>query len=687
MDLFSPEPARAKARIEELTEKLNAANHAYYVLDNPQMSDYEFDMLLAELAELEREFPDYVQAHSPTRRVGGAPVKNFVTVLHHRPMLSLGNTYTKTELLEFDARIRKITDESFTYVCELKYDGVSISLIYENGALVRAVTRGDGRQGDDVTANIRTISSIPLKLSGEGIPPALEIRGEVIMPHKVFYALNAQREAAGDPPFANPRNAASGSMKLLDPRQTAARKLDCFLYFLLADEYDADTHIHSLEKAAEWGFKTGSFYRECADIDAVMAFIDEWDKKRLDLPFDIDGIVLKVNQKRLWPILGETVKSPRWAIAYKFKAQQVKTRLLNIGYQVGRTGAVTPVAHLEPVALAGTTVKRASLYNADNVEKMDFRKGDTVLVEKGGEIIPKIVGIDLTRREPDAMPYRFAETCPECGAALVRKEGEAGYYCPNEDRCPPQIKGRLEHFISRRAMDINTIGESKIDVLYERGLLKTVADFYDLDYDTLYGVEGGEQAADGNRRVVTLRDRSVRNILAGIEASRQKPFEVVLFALGIRMVGEVTAKALARRFGNIDTLMQATKEELLQTEDVGEIIAQSVLDYFAKPEHRAIIARLKAAGLQFETTVSSVRPEGVLTGTVWVVSGLFSRPRDEMKALIEANGGKVSSGLSRNTTFLLAGDNMGPEKRKKAMALGIEQIDETAFFDKIRKDR
>ncbi|MDE7149537.1 MAG: NAD-dependent DNA ligase LigA [Bacteroidales bacterium] len=681
MDLFSPEPAWAKARIAELTEKLNAANHAYYVLDNPQMSDYEFDMLLAELAGLEREFPDYVQAHSPTQRVGGAPVRNFVTVLHERPMLSLGNTYTKMDLLEFDARIRRMTEEPYTYVCELKYDGVSISLIYEDGELVRAVTRGDGRQGDDVTANIRTISSIPLKLRGTGIPSRLEIRGEVIMPHKVFHALNAKREEEGEPPFANPRNAASGSLKLLDPRQTAARKLDCFLYFLLADEYDGDTHIHSLEKAAEWGFKTGAYYRECAGIDEVMAFIDEWDKKRFDLPFDIDGVVLKVNQKHLWPVLGETVKSPRWAIAFKFKAQQVRTRLSGIGFQVGRTGAVTPVAHLEPVVLAGTVVKRASLYNADNLEKMDFRQGDTVLVEKGGEIIPKIVGIDLTRREPGGAPYRFAETCPECGATLVRKEGEAGYYCPNEDRCPPQIKGRLEHFISRRAMDINTIGESKIDVLYERGLLKTIADFYDLNYEALYGVEGGEQAVTGNRRVVSLRDRSVRNILSGIEASKRKPFETVLFALGIRFVGEVTAKALARHFGDIDTLMQATKEELLQTEDVGEIIAQSVLDYFAKPEHQAIIARLKAAGLQFATARTNESRAGIFAGTVWAVSGVFSRSRDEMKELIEANGGKITSGVSRNTDFLLAGDNMGPEKRKKALALGVEMVEESRFFE------
>ncbi len=685
MDLFSPDPAWAKARIAELTERLNAANHAYYVMDAPSMSDYEFDTLLAELAELEREFPDYVLPHSPTQRVGGAPIRNFVTVLHARPMLSLGNTYTKADLAEFDARIRRLTEEPYTYVCELKYDGVSISLLYENGALVRAVTRGDGRQGDDVTANIRTIASIPLKLKGSDYPSRFEIRGEIIMPHKVFHALNAKRKEAGEPPFANPRNAASGSLKLLDPRQTAERRLDCFLYFLLADEYEADTHLHSLEKAAEWGFKTGSYYRECADIDAVMAFIDEWDKKRLDLPFDIDGVVLKVNQKRLWPVLGETVKSPRWAIAYKFKAQQVKTRLLDIGYQVGRTGAVTPVAHLEPVALAGTVVKRASLYNADNIEKMDFRKGDTVLVEKGGEIIPKIVGIDLSRREPDGEAYRFADTCPECGTKLLRKEGEAGYYCPNDDHCPPQIKGRLEHFISRRAMDINTMGESKIEVLYEQGLLGTIADFYDLDYRTLYGVEGGEHAADGNRRVVTLRDRSVRNILAGIEASKQKPFEVVLYALGIRFVGEVTAKSLARHFGDIDALMAASKEDLLQVEDVGEIIAQSVLDYFAKPEHRALIARLKAAGLQFATSYTNERPEGVLTGTVWMVSGVFSRSRDEMKALIEANGGKVGSGLSRNTTFLLAGDNMGPEKRKKALALGIEMIDEAAFFEKIRQ--
>ncbi|MDE5735815.1 MAG: NAD-dependent DNA ligase LigA, partial [Bacteroidales bacterium] len=578
--MFSPDPTWAETRIAELTDKLNAANHAYYVLDNPQMSDYEFDMLLAELVALEREFPAYVSPHSPTQRVGGAPVKGFATVLHTTPMLSLGNTYTKYDLVEFDARVRRGTEEPYTYVCELKYDGVSISLLYENGLLTRAVTRGDGKQGDDVTANIRTIASIPLKLSGYDYPARFEIRGEVIMPHKVFNELNAKREQAGEPLLANPRNAASGSLKLLDPKQTASRKLDCFLYFLLADEYARETHLHCFEKAAGWGFKTGAFYRECANLDEVRDFIDEWDQKRAELPFDIDGIVIKVNQKWLWPVLGETMKTPRWAIAYKFKAQQVKTRLVDIGYQVGRTGAVTPVAHLEPVALAGTTVKRASLYNADNVEKMDFRKDDIVLVEKGGEIIPKIVGIDLSQRKPDSEPYRFATHCPECGAALVRKDGEAGYYCPNDDHCPPQIKGRLEHFISRRAMDINTIGESKVEVLYERGLLKTIADFYTLDYQALYGVEGGDQAQNGNRRVVTLRDRSVRNILAGIEASKRKPFETVLFAMGIRYVGEVTAKSIARHFGNIDALKAATVEDLLQVPEVGEIIARSVRDYF-----------------------------------------------------------------------------------------------------------
>ena len=685
MDLFSPDPTWAESRIAELTDKLNAANHAYYVLDNPQMSDYEFDMLLAELTALERDFPAYVSPHSPTQRVGGSPAKGFATVAHTTPMLSLGNTYTKSDLIEFDARVRRGTAEPYTYVCELKYDGVSISLLYENGLLMQAVTRGDGRQGDDVTANIRTIASIPLKLSGNDYPARFEIRGEVIMPHKVFYALNAQREQAGEVPFANPRNAASGSLKLLDPKQTAARKLDCFLYFLLAEEYNGDSHLHCLEKAAGWGFKTGAFYRECANLDDVMAFIDEWDTKRAELPFDIDGIVIKVNQKWLWPVLGQTVKSPRWAIAYKFKAQQVKTRLLDIGYQVGRTGAVTPVAHLEPVALAGTVVKRASLYNADNVEKMDFRKGDTVLVEKGGEIIPKIVGIDLTQRKPDSVPFRFPLTCPICKMELKRKEGEAGYYCPNDDHCPPQIKGRLEHFISRRAMDINTIGESKVEVLYERGLLKTIADFYALDYQALYGLEGGDQAQNGNRRVVTLRDRSVRNILDGIEASKRKPFETVLFAMGIRYVGEVTAKSIARHFGNIDALKAATVEDLLQVPDVGEIIARSVRDYFSKPEHLEIIARLKAAGLQFETTRVAAVKDGVLSGTVWAVSGVFSRSRDEMKALIEANGGKILSSVSRNTDYLLAGDNMGPEKRKKALALGVEMVDEAAFFEKIAK--
>lgn len=745
MDLFSPDPVASAARIDELTEKLNEANRAYYMLDQPLMSDYEFDKLLEELMALEQEFPEFAKPYSPTQRVGGAPIKHFKTVQHERPMLSLGNTYTKEDLTDFDVRIRKILVEAFapdedtapvdaasvddasvvgtrpvasdvaadvaaptiepepaiepaasaepapplavpveyTYVCELKYDGVSISLIYENGVLVQAVTRGDGREGDDVTSNIRTIASIPLILNGQDFPPRFEIRGEVIMPRKVFYDLNAQREQAEETPFANPRNAASGSLKLLDPRQTASRKLDCFLYFLLSDEYADDTHLHSLEKAAEWGFKTGQYHRECANLEEVMAYIDEWDQRRFDLPFDIDGIVIKVNQKHLWPILGETVKTPRWAIAYKFKAQQVKTRLLDISYQVGRTGIVTPVANLEPVPLAGTIVKRASLYNADNVEKMGFCEGDVVLVEKGGEIIPKVVGVDMAQRKVEAAVYHFAETCPECGADLVRSESEADYYCPNEDECPPQIKGRLIHFTSRRAMDINTLGESRIDVLYSRGLLHNVADFYDLDYNALFGVEADEQDENGNRKP-SLRDRSVRNILSAIETSKQKPFETVLFAIGIRMVGEVTAKALARHFGSMEALMQAEKEDLLQVEDVGEIIAQNIIDYFAKPAHQAMIERLKAAGLHFVSTHKAPRTDGVLSGTTWVVSGVFSRSRDEMKTLIEEAGGKVLSSISKNTSFLLTGENMGAEKRKKAEALNIPMVSEAEFFERIK---
>ncbi len=718
MDLFSPDPVASAARISELTEKLNEANRAYYMLDQPLMTDYEFDKQLEELMALEQEFPEFVKPHSPTQRVGGAPLKHFTTVQHERPMLSLGNTYTKEDLTDFDGRIRRIlavgndtaTDDAilvgtrpvasvsaesasasaapapvaYTYVCELKYDGVSISLIYENGVLVRAVTRGDGREGDDVTNNIRTIASIPLVIKGNNIPSRFEIRGEVIMPRKVFYDLNMQREQAEEPPFANPRNAASGSLKLLDPRQTASRKLDCFLYFLLSDEFVDDTHIHSLQQAAEWGFKTGQYHRECASLEEVMAYIDEWDQKRFDLPFDIDGIVIKVNQKHLWSVLGETVKTPRWAIAYKFKAQQVKTRLLDITYQVGRTGIVTPVANLEPVLLAGTIVKRASLYNADNVKKIGFCEDDVVLVEKGGEIIPKIVGVDMAQRKADAAVYHFAETCPECGAALVRSESEADYYCPNEDACPPQIKGRLIHFTSRRAMDINTLGESRIDVLYTQGLLNNVSDFYYLDYNTLFGVEAIDQDEAGNRRMVSLRERSVRNILSAIEASKQKPFETVLFALGIRMVGEVTAKALARHFGTMEALMQAEKEDLLQVEDVGEIIAQNIIDYFAKPANREIIERLKAAGLKFATTQKALRTDGVLSGTNWVVSGVFSRSRDEMKALIEEAGGKVLSSISKNTSFLLTGENMGAEKRKKAEAWNIPMVSEAEFFERLK---
>ena len=673
-------PDQARERIRYLTDLLTEYNRAYYMEDAPLVSDYQFDCLLEELGRLEAEYPQYRLPYTPTGRVGGEPNRAFRTVEHRTPMLSLGNTYSREDLLEFDQRVRKLAGEPFSYVCELKYDGLSISLSYQNGILVQALTRGDGLKGDEVTANVRTIRTVPLKLPPGNYPESFEIRGEVLMPRQAFRELNAQREEIGESLFANPRNAASGSLKLQDPALVAQRKLDCFLYFLMGD-IPADLHSERLALARSWGFQTGGYYRLCPDLEAVFAYIDYWDKERENLPFDIDGIVVKVDQTHLWPRLGATAKSPRWAIAYKFKAQRVCTRLTGISFQVGRTGAVTPVANLEPVWIGGTVVKRASLHNADIIKKMDVRIGDYVYVEKGGEVIPKIVGVEVSRRLPEAQPFVFSSHCPQCGAALVRKEGEAGYYCPNEEACPPQIKGKLEHFISRKAMDIQSLGEGKVEILYDKGLVRNVADFYSLRYEDLFALDKVFVSEDGSQRTLSFRQKTVENILSGIELSKKQPFERVLYALGIRYVGEATAKILARHFQNMDNLMEAGMEQLLEVEEVGEAIAGSILDFFSREQERSVVERLRAAGLRME--YESKQLSSALQGTSWVISGTFSRSRQEMKALVESHGGKLLSGISSKTDFVLAGEKMGPEKRKKAQSLGIPLLTEAEFMEKI----
>ncbi len=669
-----------KQRIEYLTESLNQHNYNYYVLDKPSISDFEFDTLLQELVLLENAYPEYVLPNSPTLRVGGEITKNFQTVEHRYPMLSLGNTYSFEDLKDFDERVKKLVARDYSYICELKYDGVAIGLRYENGLLTQAVTRGDGVKGDDVTTNVKTIQTIPLKLKGTDFPSDFEIRGEILMSHKSFENLNKSREEDGEEPFANPRNAASGSLKLQDSREVAKRKLDCFLYFLLGDEWLEKTHEERLNKAQNMGFNTGHYAQKCATLANVFDFIRLWDNKRKTLPFDIDGIVIKVNEIDLWETLGYTAKSPRWAIAYKFKAERVATKLESVSYQVGRTGSITPVANLTPVKLAGTTVKRASLHNADIIEKLDLHEFDTVFVEKGGEIIPKIVGVDTNLRDIFATPIHFITNCPECQTPLVRSEGEANHYCPNEDHCPPQIKGKLEHFISRKAMNLDSLGEGKIEMLYDKKLVKNSADLFDLTSEKLLGLEKTIDNEDGKNKIVSLREKSVENILNALEQAKTVSFERVLYALGIRFVGETVAKKLAKHFKNIQRLSQATQEELLEVDEIGGKIAESVLLYFSKQEHLELIERLVNKGLQFEISEdASVLKSTILDGKTFVVSGVFSKPRDEVKALIEQHGGRNTSAISSQTNYLLAGDKMGPEKLKKAEKLGVSIISEEDF--------
>ncbi len=668
-------------RIAELRKELEKHNHLYYVQSQPAISDYDYDMMLKELERLEREHPEYADPNSPTQRVGSDINVEFTQVTHKYPMLSLDNTYSEEELNDFDVRVSKDLAGAYRYVCELKYDGASVSLTYRNGELLRAVTRGDGVQGDDVTANIRTIRSIPLKLHAGDWPEEFEIRGEVMMPHQVFDKLNEERVEIGEMPFANPRNAASGTLKMQNSAQAAKRSLDCFLYYMLGEKLPTQSHYENLQKAREWGFKVPPYVAVCDNMAQVHQFIVNRAKDRDQLPFDIDGIVIKVDSLTQQRQLGMRAKSPRWAVAYKFPAERVETRLNSISYQVGRTGAVTPVANLEPVRLAGTTVKRASLHNADQIRLLDIRVGDTVYVEKGGEIIPKVIGVNLAKRTLFCMPTQFIGRCPECDTELKRNEGEAAWYCPNENGCPPQIKGRVEHFISRKAMNIDSLGEGKIEMLYDKGLLHDVADLYSLRYEQLLGLEKTIVDDDGGSKKVSLRERSVEKILSGIEASKQVPFERTLYAIGIRFVGETIAKKLARSFKNIDALSQAKFEELVAVDEIGDRIAASVVDFFGRPENRAIVERLKQAGLQFTADESAhqVKSE-TLKGKSIVVSGVFTIPRDDVKKMVEEHGGKNSSSVSSKTDYVLAGEKPGPDKIKKAEALGVKIISEEEFY-------
>ncbi|MBR2369762.1 MAG: NAD-dependent DNA ligase LigA [Paludibacteraceae bacterium] len=659
-------------QILALREQLNNYNYHYYVLSKPLISDFEFDKLLAELQRLEEENPQFFDPNSPTQRVGSDINQDFTQVKHIYPMLSLGNTYNEGEVADFYNRVAKALNAPFEIVCELKYDGTSISLIYENGSLTRAVTRGDGEKGDDVTVNVRTIRSIPLKLQGD-FPDKFEIRGEILMPWKVFEELNKEREAQEEPLFANPRNAASGSLKLQNASEVAKRKLDAYLYYMLGENLPADTHAGCLQAAAKFGFKISDAVKVCKTLPEVMGYIAYWDKERKNLPVATDGIVLKVNDLTQQKNLGYTAKSPRWAIAYKFQAERALTTLQSVSYQVGRTGAITPVANLDPVQLSGTVVKRASLHNADIINQLDLHIGDKVYVEKGGEIIPKITGVETSIRDLFAEKVEFITVCPECGTSLVRDEGEAAHYCPNEANCPPQIKGKMTHFVSRKAMNIDGLGEETIDLIYRNGLAKNIADLYTLKLIDLALLD-------------RLGDKSGRKILTSLEKSKSVPFERVLYSLGIRYVGETVAKKLASALENIDNIMSATAAELACIDEIGEVIAQSVEDYFKEPTNRELVERLRSYGLQMEISKDKAALKtDKLSGKIIVISGTFEKhSREELKELIELNGGKNSSSISSKTSFILAGDNMGPAKEEKANKLGIKMISEDEFLELIK---
>jgi len=664
--------SEAKTRIDILRKEIEEHNNRYYILNQPLISDFEYDILLNELDTLEKKFPEFITSDSPTRHVGSDLTKEFEQYEHVYPMLSLGNTYSEDELREFDSRIRKTISESLEYVCELKFDGASISITYKNGSLFRAVTRGDGNKGDDVTLNVKTIRSIPLKITNKILPSEFVIRGEILMPRAVFNKLNDERIKADITPFANPRNAAAGTLKLLDPRIVASRSLDCMVYFLLAEELPHDNHFDNLKEAAGWGFRVAESIRLCGSLEEVFQFISYWETERKNLPYDTDGVVVKVNSLKQQNELGYTAKSPRWAIAYKYKAEEAATRLLSVVFQVGRTGTVTPVANLEPVFLSGSTVRRATLHNADQIELLDLHQNDMVFVEKGGEIIPKIMGIDRSYRNENNKKIVFITHCPECGSALIKNEGEANHFCPNYLHCPPQIKGRIEHFISRKAMDIDGLGEETVDMLFNQNLVRNFSDLYNLTLDQLIPLE-------------RLGEKSATNILKSIRKSVDTPYNRVLFALGIRHVGETVAKTIAREFRTIDDLINAGTDQLTSVYEIGPKIAASIVAYFSDGDNLEMIKRLRSAGIRFSDESQSTAGDA-LNGKIIVISGTFSEhSRDEYKDLIEKNGGRNSTSVSGNTSFILAGENMGQSKKEKADDLGIPMISESEFLKIIGK--
>lgn len=663
----------AYERIEQLKKEINDHNYYYYVLNTPRISDFQYDHLLKELADLEEKYPDLRTDDSPTMRVGSDLTREFRQVKHKYPMLSLSNTYSEQEIFDFNKRVRSALGRDPEYVCELKFDGASISLTYRNGLLESAVTRGDGETGDDVTNNVKTIKSVPLRLRNNDYPDELTARGEIFLPLEGFRRLNEELARKGEQPFSNPRNTAAGTIKMQDPSIVAARPLDCYLYYIAADSLPYDRHLDNLKKAREWGFRVPGEISLCRGIDEIMAYIDHWDKERNKLPYQIDGVVIKVNSLADQEKLGYTSKSPRWAIAYKFKAEQAKTKLLSVDFQVGRTGTVTPVANLEPVLLAGTIVKRATLHNEAQIKLLDLHEHDSVYIEKGGEIIPKIVGIEIDERQDEARAVGFIKSCPECGTTLRRLPGEANHYCPNIYECPPQIKGRIEHFISRKAMDIDGLGEETTDLLYRSGLVHNIADLYTLDKESLAGLE-------------RMGEKSASNIIASIEKSRSAPFNRVLYALGIRYVGETVAKTLAKHFSSIDDLATAEYGHLLGIPDIGDKIANSIINYFKSANNRQVIERLKEYGVNMKSGEQLKQESAILEGKNIVISGEFEKyRREEYRQMIEENGGKNVSSVSSKTSFILAGKNMGPAKQEKARELGIEIMEENDFLKMINK--
>ncbi|MEA5461752.1 NAD-dependent DNA ligase LigA [Arcicella sp. LKC2W] len=663
-------------QINQLTDQLNHYSFLYYQTSTPEISDFEFDKLLEKLNDLEKNYPDFVRQDSPTHRVGGTISKEFESVTHRFPMLSLGNTYNAQELADFDERVRKgLNDEPYEYICELKFDGVALSMWFENGVLTRGVTRGDGVRGDDITANVKTIRTLPLNITAKNMPVSFEVRGEGFMPLTSFENLNKEREDIGEQLLANPRNAASGTFKMQDSAVVAKRKMDCYIYQFLSENETFTTHEESLIEMKKLGFNVSPTWQKCHDIESVLAFINHWEAERHNLPLNTDGIVIKLNSFAQREILGYTAKSPRWAIAYKYPSESASTLLESVSYQVGRTGNVTPVANLKPVLLAGTTVKRASIHNANEIERLDLYLGDYVFVEKGGEIIPKITNVDLSKRKDNLEKVIFPENCPECDSPLVRKEGEANHYCPNEKGCPPQIKGKIEHFIQRKALNIENLGTETIDLFYKRDLVLNPADLYDLKREDLGGLDG-------------FKEKSIQNILKGVEKSKEIPFKQVLFGIGIRFVGATVAEKLASYFNNIDALAKATQEELLQVPEIGERIAQSVVDFFQNTDNQEYIARLKAAGLKFTHEAVEIVVEGdTLAGKTFVISGTFQNfERDDLKIKIEANGGKVLSGVSGKLNYLVAGSEAGPSKLEKAQKLGVQIISEEEFISMLESN-